>query len=505
MSHRRFLYLDSHLLTAYAWSQGHLLVEDSFIRDDSTLAAFSRYLTERRHCQFALLVNHASEEYIRETVPFLFGNDRQALIARKISQYFTGSPPATAFSLGYEKTRRRNEKLLFAALTNPADLDPWLQCIAAAEAPLAGIYTVAQLGGQLLKKLGGERRGCLLLTMQDQSIRESYLRHDRTLFSRMAPLADSSAAGIASSFVTEVGKLRQYLIGQRLISHNEHLPIMIVAHPATIPAIREACPEYGHLDFTLIPSHAAAARLGLKTLPEDNRCDLLYLQLLASDPPRQQFASASHRHNYRVAQLRRGIVGASLIALLGGLLFAAHEAFTAHELRQESQVRQIQADELEAAYRSIAATFPQLDIDNDTLHRLSTQHATLVRQQQHPEAALRRLGQILDQTPAIALDRIEWQIGRTDPGAAADAPGIDGDDESIVIHGHIQSAATAREALTRFDEFIDRLRHNPDNQVRIVQQAVDMASERALRGGDGIDEADRPQSFIIEISRTAKP
>ncbi|MCL2635576.1 MAG: hypothetical protein FWD50_02960, partial [Betaproteobacteria bacterium] len=455
MTAHRLFYLNTHRLTAYVWRQGRLHAEGSFTHSDDGLLAFSHYLARWRNSHFALLANVAEEDHVLETIPFLSRGDRQALIARKISQHFMGSPLATAFSLGYEKTRRKNEKLLLSALTNPAHFEPWLKRIADAEAPLSGIYTVAQLGGQLLKKLDGERQGCLLLTMQDHSIRESYLRDDQTLFSRMAPISDSSIAGIASSFAAEAGKLQQYLIGQRLISRDDHLPALIVAYPPAVPAITKACQGHDNLGFTIVDSHLAARKLGLKTLPEDNRCDLLYLQLLASDPPRQQFAGAGHRHDYQVDRLRRGILAAGLITLLGGLLLTAHNAWTAYELRRETLALQASESELEERYGKIAATFPQLGIDNDTLRRLTDQYAALSQQRRHPEQALRRLGQTLERMPAIILDRIEWRIGRDVPGSASgkapdNTSAIDGRDETTIVHGHVQLAptASAREVLT---------------------------------------------------------
>jgi hypothetical protein len=504
-AHRLF-YLDTHHLTAYVWRQGHLRAEGSFTNSDNGLLAFSHYLARWRDSRFALLANVADEEHALETIPFLSRGDRQALIARKISQHFMGSPLATAFSLGYEKTRRKNEKLLLSALTNPAHFEPWLTRIANAEAPLSGIYTVAQLGGQLLKKLGGERQGCLLLTMQDHSIRESYLRDGQTLFSRMAPIVDSSIAGIASSFAAEAGKLQQYLIGQRQISRDDHLPALIVACPAAVPAISKACLAHDNLVFSIVDSHVAARKLSLKTLPEDNRCDLLYLQLLATDPPRQQFAGPGHRHAYQVNRLRRGILAAGLIALLGGLLLTAHNAWTAYELRQETRTLQASASDLENRYGKIAATFPQLGIDNATLRRLTDQHAALGQQQRPPEPALRRLGQVLEQMPAIILDRLDWRIGREVAGnASGNASAIDSHGETTIINGHVQLAPTAstREVLTLFNEFVERLRNDPDNTVRILQRPFDMESGRPLRGGDDVGEAGLAQPFMIEITRLA--
>lgn len=502
MSARRLLYLNTHRLTAYVWRQGSLHVESAFDNNDEGLRAFTDYLQRQHSGPLALLANIAEEGHVLETIPFLQGRDRQALISRKIGQHFMGSPLATAFSLGYEKTRRKNEKLLLSALTNPAHFTPWLERIGEAEAPLAGIYTVAQLGGPLLQKLGGDSKRCLLLTMQDHSIRESYLANGRTLFSRMAPLNDSSIAGIASAFAAEASKLQQYLIGQRLIGRDERLPVHIFAYPPAIPAIDKACPDHGNLSFTIIDSHFAAARLGLKTLPEDNRCDLLYLQLLATAPPRQQFANEAHRHDYRIDQLRQGVLAVGLIALLGGLLFTAREHYTAYTLRQETRALLASESELEARYREITATFPQLGIDNEALRRLTKRHAELGRQQRQPELALVRLSQAVDQMPAIALDSIEWRIGREAPG---DPLAIDGDDEVTVVRGRIQLAANAsvRQVLESFGHFVDRLRLDPEQAVRVLQQPFDMASGRALRGGDGEGDGGEARPFVVEITRTA--
>ena len=333
-----FLYLNTHRLSAYTWQNGSLSREEVFDNNDDGLAGFAHYLAPRARDRFALLVNVAEEGHAHETIPFLRGADRTALITRKIGQQFLGSPLAMATSLGYEKNQRKNEKLLLSALTDPAHLEPWLQRLNAAEVALAGIYSVSQLGGLLLKKLGLSGGRSLLLSMQDHSIRSTYLVDGQTYFSRMAPLADSSIAGIASTFAAEAGKLHQYLIGQRLIGRDESLPVFIVAHPSTLPAIEKACPDRGQLSFRLIDSHTAAGKLGLHTPPEDNHADVLFMHLLAIAAPRQQFANETHRHHFQLSQIRHGLIAAGLVALLGSVLFSAKQAYDAHVLREEAQM-----------------------------------------------------------------------------------------------------------------------------------------------------------------------
>ena len=501
---RRLLYLNTHRLSAYLWRHGKLSPEGAFENGDEGLARFAEYLAAHRQSHYSLLANVTEEGHVLETIPFLRGADRQALITRKIGQHFLGTPLAAAFSLGYEKHQRKNEKLLISALTNPAHFEPWLHCINSAAAPLAGVYTVAQLGGQLLKKLGLANGRCLLLTLQDHSIRESYLVNGQTLFSRMAPINDSSIAGVASSFSAEAGKLHQYLIGQRLIGRDETLPAFIVAYPPAIPAIEHACPDRGHLAFSIIDSHVAASKLGLHTPPEDSRSDFLFLHLLATAAPNQQFAGEAHRHDFRLSQIRQGIIATGLIALLGGLLFSAKENYDAYALRQEARTLQASEADLNWRYQEISATFPQLGIDNETLRRLTTRHTELSRQQHQPGPAYSLVSRALDQMPNIILESIEWKIGRSGPSTAAI---IEGNEEITTIRGAIRPAAnaTARQILASFEQFAELLRSDPSHVVSVLQQPFDMESGRALRGGDREDESGQPRQFAVEITRKIAP
>ncbi len=499
----RLLYLNTHRLSAYRWQQGKLRGEGVFDHNDEGFRLFADYLAEHTSSRFSLLANVAEEGHALETIPFLRGADRQTLITRKIGQHFLGTPLAAAISLGYEKRQRKNEKLLLSALTNPAHFEPWLRRISDAEVPLAGIYTVAQLGGQLLKKLGQESSRCLLLTLQDHSIRETYLVDGHAHFSRMAPLTDSSIAGIASAFAAEAGKLHQYLIGQRLIGRDENLPTFILAHPQTIPAIDKACPARGPLNFTLIDSHAAAGKLKLHTPPEDNRSDLLFLHLLATVPPAQQFAGETHRHHFRLAQIRHGLIAAGLIALLSGVLFAAKETYDASTLRDETRALAASQADLNRRYQEISATFPQLGIDHETLRRLTSRYGELVTQQRQPTASYVMVSQILDRMPAIILEGIDWKNGQNFRLTVANRVR---EPEIITIRGAIElERATTRQILAVFDQFVEALGADPANTVKVLQRPFDIESGRALRGGDGLDEETQPRQFAVEIARSKAP
>lgn len=497
----RILYLNTHRLSAYAWQQGRLLPEDDFDNDETGWQRFTDYLAAHRQDRFALLANVAEEGHAHETIPFLRGTDRQTLISRKIGQHFQGTTLATAISLGYEKTQRKNEKLLLAALTNPAHFEPWLQRLTQGEIALSGIYSLAQLGGPLLRKLGLDTVRCLLLSMQDHSVRSSYLADGQVHFSRMTPLADSSIAGIASTFATEAAKLQQYLIGQRLIGREEALPVYILAHPHALPAIENACPDRGSLAFHLIDSHTAASRLGLHALPDDNRSDTLFMHLLAIATPRQQFAGEACRHHFRLAQLRDGLIAAGLVALLGSLLYSAKQLYDAHALREDARSLSASAAELDRHYQVAASTLPQLEIDSETLRQLTSRHAELSTLQRRPDAVFSLVGQILERMPDIILESIAWKNPLPFPPASTGETG-----ETTTLRGSINlPQAEPRQVLAIFDDFIDSLRLAPGVTVTVRQRPFDIEPGSTLRGGDGSEEAAKPRQFTLDIIRKPAP
>jgi hypothetical protein len=236
---------------------------------------------------FSILANVSEEGFHIETIPFLRGADRQAIIARKLGQLFFNAKLQTALSLGHQKSRRKDERIMLAALTRPEVLPPgstpwpppsWLSpaCI-----------RCRLLAPLLLRKLGIGAQPCLLLTIQDQSLRQSYLENGELHFSRLTPLHNSSISGIAQTFSSEALKLQQYLVGQRLIGRKQPIKAYLLAHASARKAIENSCVDSEALSFTVLDiEDSARNNASSRRCLTDTHCEPLFLNLLATDPPR---------------------------------------------------------------------------------------------------------------------------------------------------------------------------------------------------------------------------
>lgn len=503
MSESRLLYLDTHRLTAYCWQRGHLRREDEFDSTPSGLERFADYLRAHARCAVRVLANVGEEGHQIELIPFLRGKDRATLLERKFDQIFLGTSLVTAYSLGYEKTKRKNERLLLSALTNSALFQPWLNALASAEAPLAGLYAISQFSGQLLAKLGKVPPRCLLVTMQDSSLRESYVVDGVAVFSRMVPLADVSVAGMASGVASEVGKLHQYLVGQRQIARNETLAVVVLAHTSALAAVRAACVESAGLTYLLHDIADAAARIGLRQSPADSRCDALFLRLLANAPPREQFLPPSLRHDFHIHQAKRLLLVSGLATLGGAMILTAGSMLATYNNRQETQ--SFSRDEAVVArrYQEVLSTFPQLGVSNDALRQFAQRYQAIERVRRQPAFAYQYLSRALDASPAIEIDSIAWRLGAAtaQDDASAKAGFLSALEEVATVRGaiHLPPSTPPRQIVATFEQFIRQLANNPEANVTVVQQPFDTEPGRTLKGSTDERSPTQAPTFALRI------
>ena len=508
MPERRILYLAPHQLASYAWRGGSVRSDGSFESTPEGIAAFNDYLAANAKSVFTLVVNVAEESFQLETIPFLQARDRAAVIARKLSQLFYTTPYTAAFSLGYEKTRRKDERLLLAALTAPSALDPWISGIRDARVALAGIHSLPFLGEALLRKLKVEDERCILLTLQDQTIRETFYERGRLHFSRLSPLANTSIGGIAQGFATEAIKLQQYLLSQRQLARNQPLRAIVVAHPQAMTAVQASCVSTEALTFDFISTDDCSRRIGLKTPPTDSHAETLIAHLAAAAAPAVQFAKDALRHDYRIWQIRNALYGLGAIALLGCTLFAAKEFYSAISLNTQTTAITGQAREAQQRYEEIRRTFPPVPTNNETLRQIIDRYAELERGGgSSPETFYRELSAALTKSPSVDIDAIVWRSGgpalaSTMPASASGAA-LPLGGQLAQVRGTISlgARATPRQTLAAFDQFVADLRANPMLEVKVTQQPFDIDSGKSLRSGAEIAGDSGVRPYALEINR----
>ncbi len=515
MPQRRVLHFDGIDLRALLWHAGHLREEGVFAADEAGVQAFRSYVRAHRRSNFRLLVDAADEGFHIESVPYTQGADRKALLGRKLSQLFYGTPYTAAISLGREKSGRRDERMLFSALTRPQALEPWVNCLIGEEAQLAGIYTAAQLGQQLLKKLGSHHEHCMLVSIGRNAVRQTFFEQGSLRFSRLSPVPDMAQAELAKTCAAESEKIYQYLAAQRMVPRDAPLTTLLLVHPSRAAAFTEACRSTEELRYRILDLHAAARRTGLKTSPADSRCEPVFAHLLCQFPPAHQYAPPPAQRYYRLWQMRTGMAGAGAAALISCLLWAGGQVFEGMSLAAESSRLRAQAELDGQRYAQLMQGLPPIPVSTDDLRALVERYQQLERRSPDPFDLFVAMSRALDVFPEIEVERIEWSAGEqaegmardgARPGAAPERADAQPRGGAAVIHAMLPAAMRAdhRAMLGRINSFAAALRQ-AKLDVTVQRMPFDIESGKSLKGGGEEQGRTEPPRFVLHVATGAHP
>lgn len=511
MSLRHLLYLDSGGLASWFWQSGELSPGPRFEADDAGLASFSTWLEQSRGAHFTLVADCVEEGFQVDTTPHVVGPDRRALIARKQNQHFYGSPYATAISLGRERAGRRDERILFAALTRPALLDPWMERLRTADVVLTGITSPALLLQHVLRQQVRSHARLLVVTLTPAGLRQTLFEDGNLRFSRLATSAESHTAAWGAAIPFEVQKTYQYLVTQRVIARGTPIVTAVLAHEGDMAAVRNACVDSDVLRYVLVDPVERAQSLGLRRPPADSDSSTLLLHVAARENSAAQFAPARDRLAWRWWVARRIAVACGLVGMSAALLFASKTVFDTRALRQSIEEIGLDTQARHLRYERLLATLPKLPVSLDALQAGVGGFERFDHLALGPADSLVRLSRAIDRHPGIELKRLEWSLAAEAldrangarpaiTATALNAPSQTPVRDMLTLEATLPSSAglSQREAVMAINALLDDIRREGAIEASIVRLPFEYTSDRTLRSSTGPRE---PESrFVLKAS-----
>lgn len=516
MAAKRILLLDGPVLTAHLWQAGRIKLEGEFNHEPGGLDALAAYLEKYRSSLFYLLADTAEEGFQLEDIPFVQGADRAALLQRRLSQYYYNTPLSTAVSLGRAKDGRRDEKILFAALTKIETFTPWLDTLRESQAILAGVYSVplvlAGFAAQLLKEAGP----VLVVTLTRGGVRQTFFDQGKLHFSRLSQLATRGLDEIGRTCAADSAKIFQYLVAQRQIPRGVPLRTVVLANDSQTPDLKAYCRDTGELRFEFVDLVAASRQQGLKTFAADGNADDLFIHLLATRAPAQQFAPAAERRFFKLWQVRYALTRTAWTVLAACLIFAAKTAFDAYDSGNEIEATKAATANDNQRYQGILQGLPQVSLSPDKLRAVIGRVDDLQKRMPAMEPLLIQLSLALNENPRIELARLAWQItDRLDaaekpdpkrPAAAKTgvAPAGQQGWVSVEIDAQLPLSLVSdqRAQIDLIEGFAARLR-DPQTDVRVLSRPFDIESDKPLKssGEAGKAQSAEVPKFSLRMAR----
>lgn len=520
MFSKRLLYLSNQQLTAWDWHKGSLQDSpQSFNHDDEGYSNFALWLKEKPRTPIYILTDLIEENFQRDHVPHVSGAAHQRVLERRMTQLYRETPFRHASRQERDKQGRRDDLVLFSALTNADLLQPWIRQISRIHAPLVGIYSVALLGSLLFRKLKLDIEHLLLVTRQSNGLRQSYFLHGRLRFSRLVPMSDDPNQALAQKMVSEINKTRQFLASTRLLARDEKINIGILAHELVLEEIENASEELRLQDHQYFDLAHACDLLGVKVNGELRFADHLFLSVLAKHPPHNHYAPPGQNKHYKLLQLQIAAYSlAAFSAVSGAYLFVDN----CRQIWQSwQQTTSFDSDALLARneYNKVMSTLPGMVGNPHDMKSAVDIEEMISKNAARPLPMFREVSRVLDISPQIRVNQMQWLVSDTDNPNLSSAsgqtqqalangppptPALVGIPKApfqvMVIEGEVLPFMNDyRQAMETVQNFVQELSKQKQLKVSVSKWPLDLQPNTGLKGRAGSADPDARAQFSIKL------
>jgi hypothetical protein len=427
----RVLFLNSQALRAFTWQNRVLVSAGSFLSDEQGQVDFNRYLYSSPDVPLYLVADVSEEDFRLENVAHVLGRDRSALLERKLAQFFRTTEYRAARVQGREESGRRDDQVLFSALTNNDQIAFWVNHLLAEKAPLKGILSVPWLmelfaGFQQLDKVSH----LLLVNLEQESgLRQTYIQAGRLKFSRLISLATVRASNLAETIVAECNHTRQYLERLKLLPRDQPLDIHLSVQGEIAEEIGEGLADSAGLRFHLHETGVVAAELGLDPALEDGQgvVFLALMQVLHAKGLFNVYGSDSVIRYHRIRQIRRGIIVGTSLFFVAVLAFGFSLLADGFKQRVVQKRLEREAKELDQQFQVRKQGLPQTPVPAKTMQKVVEAVDAIQGQTVFPMETMALVSQALAGCPDIRLQKLDWKLVVDSSGSKEN---VDGSTES---------------------------------------------------------------------------
>src|SRR5688500_13511809 len=356
--------------TAAFWRAGKIVQLEQFTHDEKGLNDFREFLVPRHGIPVFVMVDGVEEDYRFETLPHSYGSERGQMVARKLKQHYRNTPYIGAWLQGREAGKRRDDRYLFSALTNPETLTDWLRVISAQELPLAAVYMLPMVSEGLLDKLGVKTPNLLVAAQHTGGLRLTFFRGRQFRLSRLTRGDGSKTVDPVRLFAGEISNTRLYLHALRTATLDEHLTVLLLDRNDELEEVAATIiQDNPALDCVRVGSAELASRLGMDVRLLGATPDAMYLQVLGAKTPVGNIAPEHATLGFRRYRATRAIYAAcaGLGAIAG--LWTIVNGWQAYRVSSQSAEVAQQISVQDRQYKQITQQFPPAPTNGENLRR----------------------------------------------------------------------------------------------------------------------------------------
>ncbi len=501
---RRALLLSAQKAAVYHWRKGDLGSSYMFDANTQGREHFARYLAESPNLPLHILVDVFEEEFRTDTIPHVFGADREAIVGRKKARLFRDTPFFNYTVLNRETEGRRDDNILMSAITNPVVLEPWMQLLDDHKIPVAGINSVPLFSPALLRLLPQDLGNVLLISLQSISgLRQTFIQKGQFRVSRLVQMPRYGTEPYGPHISEEVEKIRRYLNSLRLASPDDPIDICFLFTGDLLQEVRGAYHDSALVRHHAIDINDLLQRAGSARRVATPFSDQLLAHQLLRQRPANAYATSRHQRFASLRSMRHGLIAAGCVALLSGLAWGGLDFISALDLKQRSNAAITKTQFYSARYDMARERLPKTPVDSGDIQLAVDLVETLRQYKSSPREMLVLLGGKLQQHPQVQLDSLEW-VASTNSAASLEDGGKKANNsptpkkgmepakpetsyrfyQIALIKAHLAPFdGDFRAAIVAIGALADALREAPGvHEVQVLELPLDVSSQGNLQG-----------------------
>jgi hypothetical protein len=511
-------------VSAARWHGGRLSPCTVFHNSEDGLAAFGDHLAHGPRLPVQMMVDAVEEDYRFESLPHSFGSDRNEMVTRKLKQHYRSTQFCSARMQGRDPGKRRDDRYLFCALTNPELINGWLQAVTERDLPVAGIYLLPTVSARLIEKLNLKQTNLLVVSVHGAGLRLSFFREQQLRISRLARI-DGNASEAIKNYAEEISNTRLYLHALRVMTLDEHLSVLIIDRNDTLPGLETAIArDNPNIECQRLGQQEIVSRLGITSSVLNSSSDALYLHLLGMRAPDNNLAPTNVTLSYRQHQTRRGIYALCGVTAVTVATWCAITVYQIFDTRIETDNARRQTVELQAKYQEATRQFPAAPTTAENLRRAIEVSQKIGATTRTPEIMMDLVSQALDANPAIVMKSLDWKYDSADFAAAREANTTQSGTpvfapppvaqvagkrkEAALIEGEVRPfRGDYRVAIDSIHRFAESLAQQPNvGEVKVTKLPLNISPGLTLSGNttDSREQAGKAEfQIIVQMKPTA--
>ena len=406
---RHFLYLTNTRLVSMTTQGKRIVARREFAVSGAGVSEFENHAHRMAAHPTHFFVDLADEDFRLDTIPHVGAGDRGAILARKLTQIFRNTPFRHAQMQGREAEGRRDDRVLYTAITNPEVLKPWLEVLERFEVPLEGVYSAAVFSSVLLEELDLEFPHTLLVTFTPgEAMRQTYFKGGEIKFSRLTPLDLSEGQGLGAFVAEETMRTWQYLDSLRHFGPEDRLEACVLIHANDRAAVQPELRDFAQLQYRVLDIEQASMKLALKPPPLDSTAEEVLVHLYLIHPSPNHFALPEARRHGLFRRARLGLQQASAAILAAGLIWGGWHVFGAMkgadaEARVEQQLAAVQRE-----HDEIVRSTPSLGVGGSTMRDTVAFYNAWIKSFPALPDFLAPLSGVLAKHPGVRITQLAW-------------------------------------------------------------------------------------------------